>query len=107
MFTRIQKLAVLCLFFVMALMLASCGGSGIGAIPSGTPDHGNGTPAVIPTPASSRQAVATAPASELRASYAFARKDQLWVARDGAKPVPLTYFDDANAPDVIRPVPSW
>ena len=107
MSTRIQKLAVLCLFFVMAMMLASCGGSGIGAIPSGTPDHGNGTPAVIPTPASSPQAVVTAPASALGASYAFVRKDQLWVARDGAKPVQVTHFDYSNAPDVFWHLPSW
>ena len=104
---RIQNLVILCLFVVTIIGFASCGGSGIGAIPSGTPDHGNGTPAVIPTPASTPQPVVTAPASALGSAYAFVRKDQLWVARNGAKPVQVTHFTYTNAPNVFWHLPSW
>ena len=104
---RIQKLVILCLFVVTIIGFASCGGSGIGAIPSGTPDHGNGTPAVVPTPASTPPPVVTASASALGSAYAFVRKDQLWVARNGAKPVQVTHFTYTNAPDVFWHLPSW
>src|SRR5438874_5136804 len=105
MSTRIQKLAVLCLFFVMVMMLASCEGSGIGAIPSGTPDHGNGTPAVIPTPDPSPVGVASP--STKGAYYAFVRKNQLWVAVNGTSPVQMTNFDYRNVPTVFWHAPTW
>lgn len=104
---RNQKPVVLCLLFVLVMVLTSCGGSGIGAIPSGTPDHGDGTPAVIPTLTSSPQAVVTAPLSALGASYAFVRKNQLWVARKGAKPTQITHFDFTSTPDVFWHLPVW
>lgn len=104
---RIQKLVVLSLFLIIAIVLASCGGSGIGAIPSGTPDHGNGTPAVIPTSTSSAGVVATAPPSALGTSYAFVRKNQLWVTHNVAKPLQVTHFDYTNTPDIYWHLPSW
>jgi hypothetical protein len=104
---RNQKPMVLCLLFMVAMVLASCGGSGIGAIPSGTPDHGDGTPAVIPTHASSPQAVVTAPSSALGTSYAFVRKNQLWVARNGGKPAQITHVDFTHTPDVFWHLPAW
>ncbi len=107
MTSRIQRLVISCLFLVIVMGLASCGGSRIGAIPSGTPDHGNGTPAVIPTRTSSPQPIVTAPPSALGTSYAFVRKDQLWVARNGANPVQVTHFNYTNAPDVFWRMPSW
>ena len=104
---RIQKLVVLSLLLIVAIVLASCGGSGIGAIPSGTPDHGNGTPAVIPTSTSSAGVVPTAPPSALGTSYAFVRKNQLWVAHNGTKPLQVTHFDYTNTPEIFWHLPSW
>ncbi|HEX6482027.1 MAG TPA: hypothetical protein VF043_24550 [Ktedonobacteraceae bacterium] len=102
---RIQKLVVISLFLIIAIVLASCGGSGIGAIPSGTPDHGNGTPAVIPT--SSPQKIVTAPPSASGTSYAFVRKNQLWVAYNAPKPQQVTHFAYTNTPDIFWHLPMW
>ncbi|HZU66496.1 MAG TPA: hypothetical protein VFA09_04390 [Ktedonobacteraceae bacterium] len=107
MTSRIQKLLISCVFLAIVVGLASCGSSGIGAIPSGTPDHGNGTPAVIPTQTVSPAPVMTAPPSALGTSYAFVRNDQLWVARNGAKPVQVTHFNYKNAPNVFWRLPAW
>jgi hypothetical protein len=105
---RNQKPLVFCLLFVVVvMMLASCGGSGMGAIPSGTPDHGDGTPAVIPTLTSSPQAVVTAASGTLGTSYAFVRKNQLWVARNGAKLAQITHFNFTSTPDVFWHLPAW
>jgi hypothetical protein len=103
---RYDKLFVL-LSLLLAVLLASCSASGIGTIPSGTPDHGNGTPAVIPTPSPSLQPVLTAPPGASGTTYAFVRKNQLWVALSGARPVQVTHFDYTNVPDVFWHQPLW
>ncbi len=85
--------AIVPLLLLFLCLLSACGSSGVGAIPSGTPDHGSGTPAVLPTSTSSTQNVSVAPSSTLGASYAFVRKNQLWTALHGAQPVQVTHFD--------------
>lgn len=89
-----------------AIIFASCG-SGVGTIPSGTPDLGNGTPAVISTSSPIRQPVVTAPPSALGATYAFVHQDQLWIALHGAQPVQVTSFNVTNLPDVSWHQPVW
>jgi hypothetical protein len=102
---RLQMICVpLCLLLV-AWLLTSCSVSKVGTIPSGTPDHGNGTPAVIPTPDPSP--VGVAPPSTKGAFYAFVRKNQLWVAVNGTSPVQMTNFDYRNVPTVFWHAPVW
>lgn len=104
---RLHKLLVLFSFLLAMLFFTSCGATGIGTIPSGTPDHGNGTLAVISTASPSSQPVLTAPPTALGASYAFVRKNQLWVALNNAKPVQITHFDYTNLPDAFWHQPLW
>lgn len=99
-----MSLASSCLL-VVVLLLTSCSVSKVGTIPSGTPDHGNGTPAVIPTPDPSP--VMAAPPNTTGAFYAFIRKNQLWVALNGASPAQVTNFDYGNAPNVFWHSPAW
>jgi hypothetical protein len=105
-FNKLQLLVILSLLLAV-LLLASCGSSGIGTIPSGTPDHGNGTPAVIPAASPTPQSILTAPPGALGATYAFVRKNQLWVALNGSKPVQVTHFNYINVPDVFWHQPLW
>jgi hypothetical protein len=104
---RIHQMLVLFSFLLVMLLLNSCGSTGMGTIPSGTPDHGNGTPAVIPTPSPSSQPVLTAPPTALGATYAFVRKKQLWVALNNTKPMQITHFDYTNLPDAFWHQPLW
>ncbi|HLQ10526.1 MAG TPA: hypothetical protein VK134_02915, partial [Ktedonobacteraceae bacterium] len=78
-----------------AMALASCGSSGVGTIPSGTPSLGNGTLAVIPSPSPTRQGIPSASPAALDGTYAYVRNNQLWLALHGAKPVQATSFDYA------------
>lgn len=104
---RLHNLLILLVCLPALFLLSSCDSAGTGTIPGGTPDLGNGTPAVIPTPSPSPQPVLTAPSTALGATYAFVRRDQLWVARHGAKPVQVTHFDYTNVPDVFWHQPLW
>lgn len=105
MHKRFHKLLIFLSLFTACILLASCGNSGIGTIPSGTPDLGNGTPAVMSSP--TPQAVGTALPGATGSSYAFVRKNQLWVALNGASPVQVTHFDFTNLPDVFWHLPLW
>ena len=91
--------ALLCVLFG----LASCGLNRVGTIPQGTPDHGNGTPAVFAT---STQAVAkaTLPAT---GNYAFVSNNQLWLSLNGASSHQVTHFVYGNAQDVFWHQPRW
>ncbi len=104
---KIVGIALFPLLLLFSYLLAACGQSGVGAIPSGTPDHGSGTPAVLPTATSSTQNVSSAPANTLGSSYAFVRKDQLWVALHGAQPAQMTHFDYSKSPLVFWHQPLW
>ncbi len=104
---KIVGIVVLPFLLSLLFLLSSCGQSGVGAIPSGTPDHGSGTPAVLPTSTSSAQNVSAAPAGTLGSSYAFVRKDQLWVALHGAQPSQMTHFDYTKYPLVFWHQPLW
>ena len=90
-----------------AIALTSCGSSGVGSIPSGTPSLGKGTLAVIPSPSPTRQGIPSASPAALDGTYAFVRNNQLWLALHGAKPVQATSFDYANLPDVSWHQPVW
>lgn len=102
-YTLVRLFSLICLLMV----LAACGSSGVGTIPSGTPDHGNGTPAVIPTPSPSLPTVSTAPSTAMGRFYAFVRDNQLWVAQNGASPIEVTHFDYTNLPNVFWHQPLW
>jgi hypothetical protein len=104
---RVHKLVALPSLVCVLIFLASCGSSGVGTIPSGTPDRGNGTPAVIPTPSPSPQTVLTAPSTAPGNFYAFVRDNQLWVAQNGANPIQVTHFDYTNLPNVFWHQPLW
>ena len=104
---RFQRLMGLCSLVCLLIVLAACGSSTVGTIPSGTPDHGNGTPAVIPTPSSSSQVVSSAPPTAVGKFYAFVRDNQLWVAQNVASPVEVTHFDYTNLPNVFWHQPLW
>ena len=86
------------------LLLSSCGIQRIGTIPRGTPDTGDGTPAVLPSPT---LAVPAASASVLGSTYAFVRTNQLWVVLNGAAPRQLTNFNYSNQPQVFWHQPLW
>lgn len=101
---RFHTLLMCCLLALALFGLASCGPNRIGTIPRGTPDRGDGTPAVMPTPALT---VVKAPASATGASYAFVRQNQLWLAMNSASPVQITHFVYGNTPDVFWHKPLW
>jgi hypothetical protein len=88
-------------------ILSACGISVVGTIPRGTPDTGNGTPAVLLTPSVATQPVQTAPSSTTGAVYAFVRNNQLWMARNAALPVQVTNFTYGSAPEVFWHQPLW
>ncbi|GAC1389055.1 MAG: hypothetical protein NVS4B11_06600 [Ktedonobacteraceae bacterium] len=105
-----KKIAGIALFpFLLSLLVlfSACGATKVGTIPSGTPDHGSGTSAVLATTTSSAQNVSSAPAGTLGSAYAFVRKDQLWVALHSAKPAQVTNFDYSNSPTVFWHQPLW
>ncbi len=101
---RFRSLLICCSLVLALCGLAACGPNRIGTIPRGTPDHGNGTPAVIPTPT---QTVLKAPPTAMGATYAFVRQNQLWLALNGASPVQMTHFVYGNTPDVFWHEPLW
>lgn len=88
-------------------LLSSCGFSSVGTIPSGTPDHGNGTPAVISTAGGKPSPVQTAPATAVGSVYAFIRANQLWMTTDGTSPKQVTHFTYTNLPDISWHQPLW
>lgn len=104
---KIAGIALLPFLLSLLALLSSCGSAKVGTIPSGTPDHGSGTPAVLATATSSSQNVSSAPARTLGTSYAFVRKDQLWVALHGDQPVQVTSFDYSKFPIVFWHHPLW
>jgi hypothetical protein len=102
---RLQPICVSLCVLLVAWLLASCSVSKVGTIPSGTPDRGNGTPAVMPTP--DPPPVTAAPPNTTGAFYAFVRKNQLWVALKGASPVQVTNFDFRSVPNIFWHAPAW
>jgi len=104
---RFPKLLISLAILLVIVVLASCGSSGVGTIPGGTPSLGNGTPAVIPSPSPTRQAIPSASPAALGVTYAFVRSNQLWLALHGGKAVRATSFDFTNLPDVSWHQPVW
>ncbi len=104
---KIAKIVLFPLLLLCLLCMSACSTSKVGTIPSGTPDHGSGTPAVMPTATTSTQNVPSASASTLGASYAFVRNDQLWVALHSMKPVQETHFNYSQVPTVFWHQPLW
>jgi hypothetical protein len=107
MSNRFPKLLISPAILLVTVMLASCGSSGAGTIPSGTPSLGNGTPAVIPSPSPTSQVIPSASPGVLGGTYAFVHNDQLWLALHGAKAAQVTSFDFSNLPDVSWHQPVW
>src|SRR5205807_9146176 len=101
------RLLISLAILLVTVVLASCGSSGVGTIPGGTPSLGNGTPAVIPSPSLTRQVIPSASPAALGGTYAFVRTNQLWLALRGAKALRATSFDFANLPDVSWHQPVW
>lgn len=99
------SLALFSALLALLGVLSACGSPRIGTIPRGTPDIGNGTPAVIPT--NTPAAAPSAAASTAGKTYAFVRKDQLWVALNGSAPAQVTHFDYEQVPNVFWHRPSW
>ncbi len=92
---------------LLTLLISGCGISFVGTVPRGTPDTGNGTPAVLFTPSVNTQVISPAPSKTIGLSYAFVRKNQLWIAYNGASPVQVTHFDYTNMPNVFWHQPLW
>jgi hypothetical protein len=90
---------------ILLCLLSACGSSRVGTVPRGTPDTGNGTPAVLPT--ATLAVVPSAAAGTTGKTYAFIRKDQLWVALNGAAAVQVTHFNYEQAPNVFWQRPLW
>lgn len=96
---------IICVMPVLFL-LSACGISTVGTIPRGTPDTGSGTPAVIPTVQATQPVVNAAPTTAGK-FYTYVRKNQLWVALNGAAPMQITNFDYTKTPDVFWHQPIW
>ncbi len=95
----------LALLLTLLSLLSACGSNRVGTVPRGTPDTGNGTPAVAST---AGPAVApSAAAGTTGKTYAFIRKDQLWVALNGVAAVQMTHFNYEQAPNVFWQRPLW
>jgi hypothetical protein len=107
MSNHFPKLLISLAMALVTVLLASCGSFGVGAIPSGTPNIGNGTLAVIPSPSPTKQAIPLASPAALSGTYAFVRNNQLWLALHGAKAARVTSFDFTNLPDVSWHQPVW
>ncbi len=104
---KVTRIAAFPLLLFLLLFFTACSTTKVGTIPSGTPDHGSGTPAVLATATSSAQKAGVAPTGTLGSAYAFVRKDQLWVALHNAKPVQMTNFDYHTVPTVFWHQPLW
>ncbi len=93
---------------LLLLVLSSCGPfQKVGTIPRGTPDVGNGTPAIIsrvqvtPPPAQRASGAATG------ATYAFVRNHQLMVALHGGGVRQVTKFNFSDLPNVFWQSSIW
>ena len=106
---RIRQCRFIPLLVLLAagLVLTSCSTPGAGTIPNGTPDQGNGTPAVIASPGATEEHIQPASLAALGTTYAFVRNHQLWFALHGRQPVQATSFQYANLPDVSWHTPLW
>jgi hypothetical protein len=105
MLKRSRKLRLFLFLPAILMLFASCGKPGVGTIPSGTPNVGDGTPAVIP--ATPLPSILTASIAIAGNYYAFVRENQLWVAANGAKPAQVSQFHYNQLPDVFWHLPQW
>ncbi len=103
---RAMSVALLSLLSLLVFLFAACSPSRVGTIPSGTPDHGDGTPSVIST-APVQPTVSAAPSGTMGTSYAFVRQNQLWIATNNAQPEKVTNFNYNTLPIVSWHTPLW
>ena len=90
------------------LVFSSCGSlQQVGTIPRGTPDIGNGTPAVMPTVRATLPAVEKAPASEIGSTYAFVRNQQLMLGLQNKSARQVTNFNYTDLPNIFWQAPIW
>src|SRR5258708_171129 len=85
----------------LSLSLALLALSSCSLLPGSRSNIGNGTPAVIITPAP------TAASNERGTNYAYITSNQLWVVNNGAAPRQISHFDNSAAPDVYWHPPVW
>lgn len=104
---RIVPFFFLAALVVIMIAVSACTVNKVGTIPRGTPDTGNGTPAVISTPTPDLSKVQPASADAKGKFYAFIRNDQLWVALKGKDPVQMSHFDYKDTPVVAWQHPVW
>ncbi len=92
------------LLMSLLLVFSSCGSlQKVGTIPRGTPDIGNGTPAVLST----ATPVKNAPANATGATYAFVRNHQLMLALHNKSVRQVTNFNYAGLPNISWQTPIW
>ncbi|WP_201378749.1 hypothetical protein [Ktedonobacter sp. SOSP1-85] len=100
---RSLSLTMLILAVGLVLLLAACSPKS-GSVPSGIPDTGNGTPAVLVSPTPTLQA---ASAGSKVGFYTFVRQNQLWMALNSENATQVTHFDFSQAPEVFWQSPAW
>ena len=103
---RAISVALLSLLSILAFLFVACSPARVGTVPSGTPDHGDGTPAVGAV-APVQPSVSAAPSGTTGTSYAFVRQNQLWVASNGAKPEQVSNFNYSTLPVAFWHTPLW
>lgn len=92
----------------LLLTLSACGAfQKVGTIPRGTPDVGNGTPAIIPKIHPTPPPAQRAPVNAIGSAYAFIRKHQLMVALPGKSARQMTSFNFNDLPNVFWQTPIW
>ncbi len=96
------------LLLSLLLVLSSCGPfQKVGTIPRGTPDTGNGTPAIVPKIYTPPPPAQKASVDATGSTYAFVRNHQLMVALNGRSARQVTNFNFSNLPNVFWQTPIW
>lgn len=106
---KYASMFVYCLLLILLLLVfSSCGSlQQVGTIPRGTPDVGNGTPAVLPTMHATLPPVGHASASQIGSTYAFVRKNQLMLGLQNKSVRQVTNFNYTNLPNIRWQTPTW
>ena len=96
------------LLMSLLIVLSSCSPfQKVGTIPRGTPDVGNGTPAIVPKIHSTPPPAQKAPVDATGSTYAFVRNHQLMVALHGKSARQVTNFNFSDLPNVFWQTPIW
>ncbi|GAC1357499.1 MAG: hypothetical protein NVS2B12_00950 [Ktedonobacteraceae bacterium] len=94
--------------FTLLSVLAACSPfQKVGTIVRGTPDVGNGTPAVMPPVYATPPPAEKAPVTATGSTYAFVRNRQLMVELNGSAVQQVTRFTYTDLPNVFWQTPIW